>query len=147
MMLGIAEDAQQRGAHRRRPRPLDLEASWFVTAPRQAVGQERQVGDHGEDPAEHAGRRRAVRVQVAPAAALRDQGRRNHRKAQPQQADRMSDPADDDQQRHAQEHVRTVERRGALEVKRDWLGHSSLLSGSGHRVTPAWARGPRRRCA
>jgi hypothetical protein len=62
----------------------------------QLVGQERQVGDEVEDPVEGAGYRRAVLVLVAPPALLRDQDRGDQGKGQPEQADRMTDPADHD---------------------------------------------------
>jgi hypothetical protein len=35
----------------------------------------------------------------------------------------MRDPADDDQQRHAEEHLGAPKRRRMLEVKRDWMWH------------------------
>jgi hypothetical protein len=56
-----------------------------------------EIGDEAEDPVEYKRHRRPVLVEITPAALPRDQNGGDYGKAEPGQADRMADPADDAQ--------------------------------------------------
>src|SRR5262245_43211976 len=113
-----------------------MKAKRLLTSIGQSVGQQRQVGDDGEDPAEDADDRRAAFVQITLSALLRNENRGDHRKPEPEQAEGMPDPADYDQQRHAEEDVRPLEGRRTLNVEDD--GVRLVHPAAPARRRPSW---------
>src|SRR6266700_4195726 len=111
----------------------------------QLVGQEYEISDDVEDPVENACHGRSILVQIALTALLRNEDGGDDRKPQPQQADRMADPADHDQQRHAKNDLNAVELLQALDSERHGKGHGVSLRW-GQRASKTWQR-PRRAAA